>query len=326
MNPVSTAVSAQPAAATRVVPSAQRVAVLEHLAACHDVITAAQARALGLSGVGLRHLLFQRVLRRVARGAFVAEAAWQSSSADERHVLTTRAIVQTWPDGVSVSHTSAARLWDIPLTVPADGRVHGARRRTGQHRRTDHYTIHTGYPRARHHRLRGLVVLEPAYVILGVAELHGLDEAVVAGDGALHSGLLTTEDLCRARDDSRHHPTRRVFDRAIASMDERCESPGESRSRLLLRRLGYAVRSQVVIQDGDGGFIGRVDLLIEGTRVIVEFDGLTKYTSPEHLRAEKRRETRLVRAGYRVVRLLWSDLDRPDRVRRLIEEALAASR
>ena len=51
-----------------------------------------------------------------------------------------------------------------------------------------------------------------------------------------------------------------------------------------------------------------------------------KYASAEDLAAEKRRELRLRAAGYTVVRLLWSDLDRPTRVRGLVEAALQADR
>lgn len=109
-------------------------------------------------------------------------------------------------------------------------------------------------------------------------------------------------------------------------MDSAAESPGESRSRLLLLNLGYDPRSQVVVRDPAGNFIGRVDFLLRGTRVVVEFDGLSKYASAEELAAEKRRELRLRSAGYTVVRLLWSDLDRPARVRALVEAALQADR
>lgn len=60
--------------------------------------------------------------------------------------------------------------------------------------------------------------------------------------------------------------------------DARSESPGESRTRLLLGslRLGTAV-PQVEIRDAEGYLVGRVDFLYEQQRTIVEFDGLVKY-------------------------------------------------
>ena len=64
------------------------------------------------------------------------------------------------------------------------------------------------------------------------------------------------------------------------------------------------------------------------TEVVVEFDGAVKYSGPEgreHLIAEKRREDALRRLGYRVVRLLWSDLSNPERVARLLSPLRATA-
>jgi very-short-patch-repair endonuclease len=95
-------------------------------------------------------------------------------------------------------------------------------------------------------------------------------------------------------------------------------------TRLLLAGLGLAVRSQVRLFD-ELGLMGRVDFLV-GEKVVVEFDGLVKYEGAqgrEALAAEKRREDRLRAAGYEVVRLTWADLDRPDRVARMVRVAVA---
>ena len=107
-------------------------------------------------------------------------------------------------------------------------------------------------------------------------------------------------------------------------MDPTAESPGESLTRLLLGGLGLSFRSQVEIRDA-AGFVGRVDFLVEG-RVVVEFDGLSKYAAAdgrEALAREKAREDRLRALGYEVVRLTWADLDRPEKVARLLREARA---
>jgi very-short-patch-repair endonuclease len=68
------------------------------------------------------------------------------------------------------------------------------------------------------------------------------------------------------------------------------------------------------------------DFLIDGTRVIVEFDGRGKYDDPTVLFAEKQREDELRRLGYVVVRLTWEDLSRPEQVRRRLAAAVALSR
>jgi very-short-patch-repair endonuclease len=226
---------------------------------------------------------------------------------------------------VAVSHASAALLWGLPLTERPD-RVHGSRTGAGQFRRATTYTIHTGYAAARTGRARGARVVEPAFAVVGVLEQMGVRQAVVAGDGGLHRGQLTMGDLERAASSAGHPSTRRRMERAMSLMDAACESPGESLSRLLLRSLGFPVTSQVEVRTPGGSLLGRLDFLIDGTRVAVEFDGLVKYGERTALINEKRRELALQRAGYIVVRLVWSDLSRPDRVRQLIEDAIAVDR
>ena len=98
---------------------------------------------------------------------------------------------------------------------------------------------------------------------------------------------------------------------------------------LALREAGIRVRSQFPITVADGTTY-RVDFLIEGTSVVVEFDGRTKYglsgDSPEaDLWREKRRHDGITMAGYEIVRLTWADLSDPARLRRLIASALRRS-
>jgi len=87
------------------------------------------------------------------------------------------------------------------------------------------------------------------------------------------------------------------------------------------------VTPQVLIVDEDGEPVGRVDFLVTGTNVIVEFDGKVKYASgdPDVLWKEKRREDRLRRLGYVVVRLTWADLERPGGVAAAVRRALKAA-
>lgn len=295
------------------------------LAAQGHTVSSKDLAALHIGGEGVRTLTSRGVLTRVARGAYVASARLSAADEDERHRLTTLAIARTWPSGVAVSHGSAALLWGLPLTErPA--RVHGSRTGAGQHRRATAYTIHTGYSASRIFRLRGARVVEPAFAVLGVVADAGVRQAVVAGDGGLKSGRLTLDDLERAASAAGHPTLRRRVRRAMSLMDPACESPGESLSRLLMRDLGFGVTSQVEVHAPGGAFVGRVDFVIDGTKVAIEFDGMQKYGDHTALVREKRRELGLQRAGYIVVRLVWSDLARPDRVRRLIEEAIAADR
>ena len=74
----------------------------------------------------------------------------------------------------------------------------------------------------------------------------------------------------------------------------------------------------------DAGEIGRVDFVVG--RVVVEFDGSVKYEGAEGRAAlvnEKRREDRLRALGYAVVRVVWADLDHPERVATAVRRAVS---
>lgn len=304
---------------------AQREELQRLLAAERGATTSRALAALGIGPAKRETLVRQAVLLRVGRGALVDAAAYALAPPREQHIMRAVAIARTWPAGVAISHTSAAPMLDLPLPMQPPERVHGCRMSTGQHRKNSVYTIHTGYAGATFTRLHGVDLLEPRFTVMGVAEQLGRDAAVMAADAALHRNMVTKESLTEACDARPNHPAHATLQRAIELADARTESPGETRSRLLLLGLGFMPIPQVEIRDAGGSFIGRVDFLLEGTRVIVEFDGMTKYGSHEDLVAEKRRELRLQRAGYVVVRLVWADLAHPDRVRHLLNGALAAA-
>ncbi|WP_150462265.1 hypothetical protein [Nesterenkonia ebinurensis] len=107
------------------------------------------------------------------------------------------------------------------------------------------------------------------------------------------------------------------------------ESPGESRSRALIHRMGFSAPSLQVPISSDRGQV-RVDFCWEGDKVIGEFDGRTKYVDEQMLNgrdpgevlfAEKLREDALRRAGWTVVRWTWDDLNNPQRLAKYLAAA-----
>jgi very-short-patch-repair endonuclease len=79
---------------------------------------------------------------------------------------------------------------------------------------------------------------------------------------------------------------------------------------------------QFVVRDGQGRFVGRVDLAFPDQRVAVEYDGAW-HAGPGQLARDRRRLNALVAAGWRVVHLTAADLHDPDRVLAGIAGALA---
>ncbi|WP_249335977.1 endonuclease domain-containing protein [Sinomonas gamaensis] len=73
----------------------------------------------------------------------------------------------------------------------------------------------------------------------------------------------------------------------------------------------------------------RADYAWPRIKVILEFDGRGKYydyrPTAEALLLERRRETALMDLGWRVVRLTWADLERPDLVAARLAAAFEAA-
>jgi len=102
-------------------------------------------------------------------------------------------------------------------------------------------------------------------------------------------------------------------------------SHAEFRMHDLLRQAGVTGwTANVPVSDGQG-VIGVVDLLFEQVRVAVAVDGWRAHGSHAAFIADRRRENRLVTAGYLVLHFTWQDLmDRPAEVIAEIRAALAA--
>ncbi len=157
---------------------------------------------------------------------------------------------------------------------------------------------------------------------------NGLAPGLVAADAALHRGDMGMPELLEAAATVRGWPRSGRITSLLSFVDGRSESVGESRLRLDLALAGIPVVPQVVIREANGAFVARVDLIVRGTKVVIEFDGLVKYREDgaDALIAEKRREDRLRRLGYLVVRVTWADLAQPAKVLSWVRDALRTSR
>lgn len=281
----------------------------------------AQLRAVGADEVAIAQHVSSGELVRLRRGLFAEGALWREATPERRLAAQTRAVLIDRPDAAA-SHTSAVAvhglpLWGVPLAVDLVCATPRRRVRAGAR-------LHPWPKGVDAADVDGLATMPAAIAVAQVVLDHGHVPGLVSLDRALHHGLVTAEAFADAVDvlapgKSARHRLADVLRRA----DPRCESVGETRTRVLLTDLGLEVRSQVNITN-DRGLIARVDFLV-GERVIVEFDGMVKYGGAEGrraLQAEKRREDQLRDAGYVVVRLVWADLDDPVRVRDLVQRAI----
>ena len=167
---------------------------------------------------------------------------------------------------------------------------------------------------------------DPATALVQHAVDHGIVTGVVSADAALREGIVTLERLTAQLSAVATWPHSSRAASMLRLVDGRRESVGESRCGVMLAMAGIAATPQVTITDARGSFVARVDFLVDGSMVVVEFDGKVKYAAgdPEVLWHEKRREDRLRALGYVVVRVTWAQLERPGAVAAAVRSAIAA--
>lgn len=298
--------------------------------------TRAQALGAGVTDSQLRRWGQAGVLTRLGQGLYAVQPApgmaggvtrtdgpddpWQAAREDHlrRAVALLEAIPGSYLTGVTAALAHQLPVLTMPTTVEMSRRPYGPSTRPGLAMRRPWGAGPADVPLAGIARpVQGL-----AQVGIDIAAHHGIPDGLVVADAARRLGL-DADALVAAADAfgtrAGAHQARTVARFA----DPRTESAAESRARWVLATLGYTVIPQFEVYDAHGRFVARADFLVAGTNVIVEVDGLLKYTDREALRREKLREVALQRLGYHVVRVLYRDLDHHERVRSLVREAVA---
>ncbi|MBM9466464.1 hypothetical protein [Nakamurella leprariae] len=263
-------------------------------------------------------------LVRLAGGVFrtVAET---DPIADYRDRVVARALKA--PTGV-VSHASAAALHGLPLGRSELGAVHLTVPPHWGGRRTSAFVRHAAQlDDGDVIGTDGLRITSVARTLVDLARSTRREAVVMAADHALRDRLTTPAEVLAVLHRGRVRPGTPSARRALAAVDGRSESPGESRLRLMLSPPGWPVPElQTEIRSAAGVFLGRVDLAYVDVATLVEFDGHSKYRVGDRwdstvLVREKEREDALRSAGFTVVRFVWKELSHPDLVLARVEEA-----
>lgn len=122
-------------------------------------------------------------------------------------------------------------------------------------------------------------------------------EAIATLDSALHLRVIDEEQLAEVFGLlPRRHAVLRDF------LDAAAEAGGESIMRILLRKTGCRVESQVEIEG-----VGRVDLLVEGW-LIVECDSRAHHSSWEQQKKDRHRDQAAAALGYVTYRPIAEDI------------------
>jgi very-short-patch-repair endonuclease len=171
---------------------------------------------------------------------------------------------------------------------------------------------------------RSLALSSAERVFCELASRLTVVDLVAAGDFLIHhqQPLTTTVRLSAAVGLFRGRRGLRTMRAALPLLDERSESPQESKLRVILLRGGVSTIANFPIRTS-GGFSYRVDLAIPELRVVIEYQSDEFHSDPIARRRDMTRRARLEADGWFVMELNADDLANPseliERLRRVIE-------
>ncbi len=236
-----------------------------------------------------------------------------------------------------LARRSAALVWGIPLLDPPPTAVEvlgwspAATRDAGGLRYWG-----TAHPEDLIGERHGVVVTSLARTLAELAATSSFAAGVVAVDWGVRSRArsgeprVSLDEIAAAADALGMRRGRAQLERVLQFADGRSESPGESWSRVLIRRLGFAAPDLQVSVRGIDGERFRADFGWRDGLVLGEFDGREKYMSAamrgersasESVVHEKRREDSVRATGRGVCRWDWSDLVHAHRLATILRVA-----
>jgi very-short-patch-repair endonuclease len=257
----------------------------------YGVVTRAQLRCLGIGETGIRERLRTRRLIPLHRGVY---ALGHDALKREAHWLA--AVLACGPGGV-LSHASAAAHWgirqsaaaNVDVTVPArSGRTRrkGIRIHRSSRLSNEETTVHEGIP-----------TTTVARTLLDLADAlptQSLERTIAEAE---YLRLLDMTSLIAVVDDNPGRRGKRVLEMAQAE-------PEWTRSELEQRFLEMVTRRDLpkpVVGATVEGY--EVDFLWPVDKLIVELDGFAAHGTRAGFERDRVRDRRLVRKGFRTIRL-----------------------
>jgi very-short-patch-repair endonuclease len=294
------------------------------------MMTTADLRDAGIGDRLLAHGVRLGAVVRIRHGVYMPAHLWSSLIPWARDIARLDAHIAAARGTPVYCLSSAAVLHGMP-TWNAGQTVHVATRYAGARssRSSDTLTHELGLDEADvvtvERRGRRVRVTSAVRTLVDCFRFLPYEQALVIGDSAVHRGLADVHSIEQAVARASRRGRRRALT-VVEALEPRTESPGESRTRALLHRLGFEKPVvQLRLETGEGEY--RADFAWPELMIIIEFDGEGKYTdyapTPDVLLAERRRETLLMEEGWIFVRLRWADLERPEDVRRRLAAAIA---
>ncbi|MEV4809507.1 DUF559 domain-containing protein [Micromonospora avicenniae] len=298
------------------------------IAAVRDgIVTLEQARAAGLTVHEVQRLCRTGRWQVIARTSYLVDAELQDGPSRRARI---RAAVASFGPGAVAVLATAAELHgiaglrstdEIHLSVP------GPLARPARAGQPDVVVHQLAIAPEQVDLVQGVAATRPLRTLTDLVLREERYPAVCLLDSALNRGLVSGEDLLRVPGLIRGRRGAVAARGYLAEADGRAQSPLETRTRL--RCVDGRVPPdalQLAVRDDDGYLLGVGDLGWRRPKVIAEADGRGAHDSPHAVFADRRRQNRLVNAGWTVLRFTWADTLRPDYIPWTVRQAIAASR
>ncbi|MGI9627910.1 MAG: type IV toxin-antitoxin system AbiEi family antitoxin domain-containing protein [Longimicrobiales bacterium] len=265
----------------------------------HGVVSRRQLLRAGLTGPTVRHRLRTGRLRRIHRGVYL------SGSVPGRYHREMAAILACGDKAV-VSHTTAARLWELlssqtsrrSIEVSVPYHIRGPSAGVRIHRVAPLPPDEVG-------RRHQLPVTRPARTLLDLAAVVRPAELERMMGRGERLGVFRPRDATRLL---RRYPSRTGTPAlravlGIANGPAFLRSEAEAQFLALIRTGGIAKPETNVVVEGL-----EVDALWRRNRVVVEIDGFTYHGHRVAFERDRHRDAKLHAAGYRVLRFTWRQI------------------
>ena len=268
--------------------------------------TAAQALA---AGVG-RGVLEGPNVRRILVGVYVA------SEVEVTPLVRIQGALLVLPPSALALGVTALWLHGVEISVPAPMRF--VTDRSHQVRRAGMSVVRAVRMPSSHGR-----AVSPEHAFLTASTELDLVDLVSAGDRLVRLRCCSLNSLLQYTESLRGRSAT-LARRAVPLVRERVDSFRETRLRLCLTMAGMPEpECNIVLKTGDHP-IGRVDLLLDEYRVIVEYEGDQHRTDKKQWSADIHRGEDFAALGYRTVRVTAAHLRRPRSVVWRVHDALRA--
>lgn len=210
------------------------------------------------------------------------------------------------PDAVLVRH-AAARLTFWPEL--GDTEIAFAKPARRPRRRPDFPVLHYRVPAEMIWSRSGMSVSRPAYTAVDLA---GGPDAGAAIDRALRARAATIQQMWAALAAMSNRRGNGIRRRLLIESRDSPWSELERRGHVLLRKARITGwRTNAWVRTLGGGFF--VDVLLPGSKVIIEFDGWEFHGDRQAFEDDRQRRNELVLSGYVVLNFTWQQVaDDPD--------------